>query len=119
MKEFNIKDFGARACDALQTEKIQAALDACFLAGGGKVIIPKGIFLTGGIRLRSNTTLYLESGAILRGSRSQFHFHLTPPSGSSPEKPGQFCHWGYGEASPCRPAYRASCSWEYSVSTPD
>jgi len=70
MKEFNIKDFGARACDALQTEKIQSALDACFLAGGGKVIIPKGIFLTGGIRLRSNTTLYLESGAILRGSRS-------------------------------------------------
>ncbi len=69
LKKFNIKDFGARACDVLQTEKIQAALDACFLAGGGKVIIPKGIFLSGGIRLRSNTTLYLESGAILRGSR--------------------------------------------------
>ena len=68
IKEYLITDFGARSCDALQTEKIQAALDACFLAGGGRVVIPKGIFLTGGLRLRSNTTLYLRSGAILRGS---------------------------------------------------
>lgn len=67
---YNVTDFDARACDSLQTEKIQSALDACFLNGGGKVIIPKGIFLTGGLRLRSNTTLYLESGAILRGSRN-------------------------------------------------
>ncbi len=67
--DFRITDYGARASDALQTEKIQAALDACYLSGGGRVIIPKGLFLTGGIRLRSNTTLYLESGAILRGSR--------------------------------------------------
>ena len=70
MKEYRITDFGARVCDKLQTEKIQAALDACFLAGGGKVIIPRGIFLSGGVRLRSNTTLYLEAGAILRGSRN-------------------------------------------------
>lgn len=69
MMEYRITDFGARICDKLQTEAIQSALDACFLSGGGKVIIPKGIFLTGGLRLRSNTTLYLESGAILRGSR--------------------------------------------------
>ena len=68
MKEYRITDFGAKTCDKLQTEAIQSALDACFLAGGGKVVIPKGIFLTGGVRLRSNTTLYLEAGAILRGS---------------------------------------------------
>ena len=69
MQDFNILDFGARSTDILQTSEIQAALDACFLAGGGRVIIPCGIFYTGSIRVRSNTTLYLESGAILRGSR--------------------------------------------------
>jgi len=68
MKEYIITDFGARVCDRLQTGEIQAALDACFLAGGGRVVIPKGIFLTGGLRLRSNTTLYLKSGAVLKGS---------------------------------------------------
>ena len=68
MRTFHIQDFGASVCDKLQTKQIQSALDACFLAGGGKVVIPCGIFRTGGLRLRSNTTLYLESGAVLKGS---------------------------------------------------
>lgn len=70
MRDFLITDFGARECDKMQTKEIQAALDACFLAGGGRVIIPCGVFHTGVLRLRSNTTLYLESGAVLRGSRN-------------------------------------------------
>ena len=70
MKDYKITDYGAEVCDRLQTEKIQAAIDDCFLSGGGRVIIPKGVFLTGGLRLRSNVTLYLAAGAILRGSRN-------------------------------------------------
>lgn len=69
MKEFNICDFGAKVCDALQTKPIQDAIDACFLAGGGRVVIPCGVFLTGGLRIRSGVELYLQSGAILQGSR--------------------------------------------------
>ena len=65
---FDITNFGAIPCDSLQTEKIQAALDTCFLAGGGTVKVPAGIYRTGGLRLRSNTRLYLESGAILKAS---------------------------------------------------
>ena len=52
---FNIQDYGAVSCDQLQTKAIQAALDACFLAGGGRVVVPAGIYLTGGLRLRSRT----------------------------------------------------------------
>ncbi len=69
MKTFNICDYGAKTCDRLQTAAIQNAIDDCFLAGGGRVVIPCGIFLTGGIRIRSGVQLYLESGAILKGSR--------------------------------------------------
>ena len=74
MKDFLITEFGARECDKMQTAEIQAALDACFLAGGGRVIVPCGLFYTGGLRLRSNTTLYLESGAILRASRNYLDY---------------------------------------------
>ncbi len=74
MQDFLITDFGARECDRMQTAEIQAALDACFLAGGGRVIVPCGLFHTGGLRLRSNTTLYLESGAILKGSRNYLDY---------------------------------------------
>ena len=69
VKTFHITDYGAKICDRLQTSAIQKAIDDCFLAGGGRVVIPCGIFLTGGIRIRSGVQLYLESGAILKGSR--------------------------------------------------
>jgi hypothetical protein len=78
MKEWNILDFGARCSDALQTRPIQDAIDACFLAGGGRVVIPCGVFYTGGLRIRSGVELYLEAGAILRGSRDwQDYFGYT------------------------------------------
>lgn len=56
--------------DGLQTDKIQKAIDICFEEGGGTVVIPAGVFKTGGIRIRSNITLYLEKGALLKGSRN-------------------------------------------------
>ena len=60
MSVFTITDFGAVTSDRLQTKAIQSAIDACFLSGGGRVVIPCGIFITGGIRLRSGVELYLE-----------------------------------------------------------
>ena len=69
-KTVNIKEFGARACGALQTQAIQAAIDRVFLAGGGEVQIPEGVFLSGAIRLRSNVTLHLLEGAVLKGSQN-------------------------------------------------
>ena len=68
MKTVSILDFGAAVSDSLQTKAIQAAIDEVYLSGGGRVVVPCGVFLTGGIRLRSHVELYLESGAILRGS---------------------------------------------------
>ena len=66
----NIRDFGAEEGNALQTERIQSAIDHVFSMGGGEVQIPGGTYLTGGIRLRSNITLHLLEGAILKGSRN-------------------------------------------------
>lgn len=70
MLNCSILDYGAKITDALQTDSIQKAIDAVFLAGGGTVRIPKGIYRTGDIRLRSNVTLYLEQGAYLEGSQN-------------------------------------------------
>ena len=66
---YNIVDFGAVAgSDELQTSKIQSAVDAAFLAGGGEVVVPAGVFKTATIRLRSNITFRMLSGAVLDGS---------------------------------------------------
>lgn len=56
---YNIIDFGAITnTKELQTDKIQSAIDKAFLDGGGEVVIPRGIFNTATIRLRSNVTLH-------------------------------------------------------------
>lgn len=65
---WNILDYGAVADGRLCTKNIQKAIDACFLAGGGEVVIPAGEYLTGGVRLRSNVTLHLLENAVLKGS---------------------------------------------------
>jgi hypothetical protein len=65
--EFNILSFGAES-GKLSTPAIQKAIDECNAAGGGKVIVPAGTFITGTLFLKSNVTLYLENGAVLKGS---------------------------------------------------
>ncbi|ANQ49188.1 glycoside hydrolase family 28 protein [Flammeovirga sp. MY04] len=69
-KDYSIFDFGAKGDGiALDTKAVQKAIDTCNAEGGGKVIIPSGkIVLIGTIYLKDNVTLYLENGAILRGS---------------------------------------------------
>ncbi len=79
MKQFVVTDFGAiNGAQAPQTDAIQAALDACFLEGGGEVVVPAGMqFVTGDIRIRSNTTLHLMENAVLLGSRNiADYFHI-------------------------------------------
>ncbi|MBR3849374.1 MAG: right-handed parallel beta-helix repeat-containing protein [Oscillospiraceae bacterium] len=75
MKIWNVTDYGACFSDKLQTEKFQKAIDDCFLAGGGRVVIPCGVYVIGDIRLRSHVELYLESGAIVMGSRDPEDYH--------------------------------------------
>ena len=63
----NILDYGAKPNGELCTKNIQSAIDACFLQGGGEVVVPSGEFLTGGLRLRSQVTLHLlENAKLLR-----------------------------------------------------
>lgn len=65
---YNILDFGAVADgQTLNTKAIQKAIDKC-AETGGMVFFPKGLFLSGTIFLRSNTTLHLSSQAVLKGS---------------------------------------------------
>lgn len=68
MNKYIVTDYGVEAnSEKLQTKKIQRVFDLC-RENGGTVVIPKGRFLTGGLRMWSDTTLYLESGAQLVGS---------------------------------------------------
>ena len=61
MSDYRISDFGASADDVTDNRShIQAAIDACHAAGGGRVIIPAGICLSGSIELLDYVELHLE-----------------------------------------------------------
>jgi polygalacturonase len=66
-RDFDITRYGATG-DGVKdsSEAFLHAIDACSRAGGGRIIIPAGDFLTGAIHLRSNVNLHLSKGATLR-----------------------------------------------------
>ena len=66
---YRVSDFGAVGDGmTMNTAAIQRTIDECARKGGGTVVIPPGVFLSGTIRLSSNLNLHLESGATLKGS---------------------------------------------------
>lgn len=69
-KTFNIKNYGACVnADALTNKNaINKAIEACNCAGGGKVVVPYGVWYTGPITMLSNVNLVVESGAIIKFS---------------------------------------------------
>lgn len=67
--DFDIRTYGAVGDGVTKnTAAIQAALDACRDAGGGRVLIEGGTYLTGSIRMYGGTELHIAEGATLLGS---------------------------------------------------
>ncbi len=64
-KDFPITRYGAKVGSANNGKSIAKAIAACNKAGGGRVVIPSGSWITGPIHLMSNVNLYLEEGARL------------------------------------------------------
>lgn len=89
--EFNILDFGATLdTNAVQTQAINAAIMHCHAQGGGRVVIPVGMFKSGTIFLKDNVELRLEHGARLVASSRSEDFPIQPqaPYRSSKDEGG-------------------------------
>jgi polygalacturonase len=73
----NVRRFGAKGDGvANNTKAIQAAIDDCHRAGGGAVLIPAGVFLSGSLHLKTGVGLHLEHGATLLGSPNQADYDV-------------------------------------------
>jgi polygalacturonase len=68
-KAFNVRDYGARGDGrTLDTAAINRAVEACAAAGGGRVVLPPGRYLSGTVKLASDLDFVLDAGATLVGS---------------------------------------------------
>lgn len=66
---FDVRSYGAVGDgQTVNTASIQKAIDACHATGGGRVVVPEGVFVAGSLRLKSRVTLKIDQGGILRGS---------------------------------------------------
>ena len=82
VKVFNVRDYGAQGDGrTADTAAINKAIEACSTAGGGRVNLPAGTYLSGTVHLRSEVDLHLEAGATLLGSADLKDYqNLVPPA---------------------------------------
>ena len=69
LNDYNVRSFGAVGDGKnLDSPAINTAIESAFANGGGKIIVPAGIYLCGSIHLKSNIELHLLPGAIIKAA---------------------------------------------------
>ncbi len=77
---FVVTDYGARGDNTTDnTVAFQRAISACNAAGGGRVVVPSGTYVTGALYLKSYVDLHLDAGSTLMfsGDASNYPLVLT------------------------------------------
>ena len=88
---FNVRELGARGDGkTFDTDAIQKALDDCGKAGGGTVLLPKGIYLSKPLTIRTKTFLLIDEGATLLASTNQSDFLKVPGDWLKAKSGGDF-----------------------------
>ncbi|MDE6556631.1 MAG: right-handed parallel beta-helix repeat-containing protein [Duncaniella sp.] len=78
-KDYIITDFGVSTDSTIiQSEAIQAVIDRAEAEGGGRIVIPKGTFLTGALFFKPGTSLHIEEGATIKAIDDIAYYPLIP-----------------------------------------
>jgi polygalacturonase len=65
-RAFTVTDYGAVADNQKDcTDAFEKAISAAHQAGGGRVVVPPGTYMTGPIHLKSSINLYVSDGAVI------------------------------------------------------
>ncbi|RYY90828.1 MAG: DUF386 family protein [Chitinophagaceae bacterium] len=94
-RSWSVKAFGAVPDGhTLNTAAFAKTIAACVKGGGGKVLVPPGLWLTGPIELKSGVNLVVERGAIVQFTpdRTQYAVEQLPGSTSWQVRPPIFAY---------------------------
>ncbi len=90
--DINVIDFGAIGDgENVDTAFLQAAIESC--PPTGRIVIPKGVYLTGPLFLKSNITLDLKEGAVLLGLKDRKYYPILKGSMKGSEKDFYLGSW--------------------------
>ncbi|HEV2215480.1 MAG TPA: glycoside hydrolase family 28 protein [Terracidiphilus sp.] len=98
---FDVRAFGAVGNGAtLDTNAINAAIDAAAKAGGGTVVFPAGTYLSYSIHLKSKVGLFLDHGAVILAASTPYdgmatggYDHAEPQGAWEPYQDYGHNHW--------------------------
>lgn len=102
---YNIKDYGAKGDGkTIDSPAINAAIEAAADNGGGTIYMPAGTYMSYSIRLKSNISLYLDHGAVLKAAVPNENEHYDLPEDNPHDDYQDFGHshwknsliWGIG-----------------------
>lgn len=87
-RDYNIVTQGKAVGDGktLNTKVIQQAIDQLSKKGGGRIVFPKGLYLTGCLQLKSGIDLYFEKDAVLLGSTNPDDYNPLNKDDNTAEK---------------------------------
>jgi polygalacturonase len=72
---FDISEHGAVGDGTtVNTTAIQAAIDACSAAGGGVLVVPQGVFLSGALYFKPGVDLEVDKGGVLKSTTRMADF---------------------------------------------
>jgi polygalacturonase len=76
-KDFPVTRYGAKSGGKIDcTEAFRSAIEAASRAGGGRVIVPAGVWLSGAIHLKSGVNLVVEKDATIRFLTDPKHYPI-------------------------------------------
>jgi polygalacturonase len=90
---FDVRKFGAKGDGkTLDSTAINRSIDAAATAGGGTVFFPAGNYLSVSIHLKSNVSLYLDSGATIIAAETSDTAKYDPPEPNQWDQYQDFGH---------------------------
>ena len=75
-KQYRVTDYGVVNDGRLHTKELQALIDKVAKDGGGVLVVPEGIYMTGAIFFKQGVHLHLKAGAVLMGSNDPSDYPL-------------------------------------------
>lgn len=95
----SILKFGAKNDGiTLNTKSINDAIAVCHKRGGGVVLIPKGLWITGPVELKSNVNLHLQKNAVLQFTKDFDQYPLVRSNWEGlPQMRNQSPLWAVGQ----------------------
>lgn len=78
-KRYVITDHGVKQDSTLiQTEAIQGVIDMAAADGGGVIVVPQGVYMSGSLFFKPGTHLHIEKGGKLKGSDAITNYKIVP-----------------------------------------